>query len=348
MNTDTLTTGLKVSVDWLAFTFKGESITVLDVIKFLGFDDSMFSLAPRGAMGYKSMLNLDGFHLSILYDGREDMGIHVNCSGSAVGYLLSRYASTHCSVNPFDGRDAFMVDELGSTVLTQFLTDVNKHATISRFDIAIDDIGDVHFTLDDVQSYFDQKLVISKFRTVGNQITKSVSSGDMVGGTIYLGSSKSDIRLRIYDKQLEQASKHPDQSMTIPWIRWEFQLRNDRACSAVRLLIESNSLSQVAAGILNNYMRFIVNDDNNRSRCSTDSRWLAFVGTLEKSPLYVHAEAKTIEDKKNWIIEQVLPTLTGIIIADGGSYDIITNHWESSLFRMKHDMKELISDYLYS
>lgn len=344
MHTDILSTGLKVSVDWLAFTVKDQSMTVDNVIEFLGLHGSMFSPAPRGAMGYKSMLNLDGFALSVLSDGTNGMGIHVNISGSAVGYILEKYAEHNSDITPFESQKAFQVDDFGQTVLTKFLSDVAKIGQLSRLDIAIDDIGDsVHFSLADIQHYLDSGAVISKFRTYTNNISRKVNTGELSGGTIYLGSGKSDVRLRIYDKRLEHNSKHPDSPIDALWIRWEFQLRNNRAMSALHLLTGGNSLGAVASGILGNYMRFIIDDDSNRSRCSVAPEWLAFLGNVERLQLTVESAPKTLEDKRNWIIEQVLPTLTGIIIADGGSYDIILKHWDSSLMRMKSDMQRLIA-----
>lgn len=343
MNSDVLTTGLKVSVDWLAFTVHNLN-TVNSVIEFLGLDGSMFSPSPRGANGYKSMINLDGFHLSILFDGNADMGIHVNISGSAIGYVLSCYARKNSAVNPFDNESAFDVDDFGQTVLSKFLSDVCQIGSIARMDIAVDDCEDVHFTVDDVQGYLDAGLVVSKFRTYTNNISRKVSSGEMTGGTIYFGSGQSDVRLRIYDKQLEYNTKHPDDPVDAPWVRWEFQLRNERAMMAANLMMMGSSLGEVASGILNNYIRFIINDDSNRSRCSIDPKWVEFVGSVRKLSLTVKSAPKTLEDKKNWIISQVLPTLTGIIIADGGSYDIITDHWNSSLMRMKSDMISIINN----
>lgn len=345
MNTDKLNSGLKVSVDWLAFTVH-EHFSVESVIEFLGLDGTMFSPAPRGANGYKSMINLDGYHLSILSDGNSDMGIHVNISGSAIGHVLSCYVNKNSDVNPFDGSLAFEVSELSQTVLFSFLSDVCKIGTIVRMDVAIDDCEHVHFSLSDIQSYLDAGLVVSKFRTYTNNISRKVSTGEMMGGTIYFGSGKSDVRLRIYDKQLEHNTKHPNDIVNYPWVRWEFQLRNNRAMMAVRYLLNGESLGMVASGILNNYFRIIVNDDCNRSRCSTCSLWLNFVGSISKLSLTVKSVPKTLDDKKNWIVQQVLPTLTGIIIADGGSYDIITDHWDSSLMRMKSDMISIINSVI--
>lgn len=343
MYTDVLMTNLKISIDWLAFTIKDESMDVESVIDFFGLDGSMFTVSPRGANGYKSMINLDGYGLSILSDGSINMGIHVNITGSAIGHVLSCYLDKNSVPNPFNSDTAFCVDDFDQTILVKFFNDICKIGKIVRLDIAIDDMGkNVHFTLDDILFYLEQDLVISKFRNYTNNITKKISCNELVGGTIYFGSSQSDVRLRIYDKQLEYNSKNPQSLIDTPWVRWEFQLRNERAMSAVNLLLMGNTLGQVASGILNNYIRFIINDNNNRSRCSVDPKWLDFIGSLDKVQLSVKSVPKTLQDKKNWVISQVLPTLTGIIIADGGTFDIIMDNWDTSIMRMKHDMISLI------
>lgn len=345
MNTDVLTTGLKVSVDWLSFTVMDESMNIFSVMQFLGLDSSCFSPAPRGAMGYKSMLNLDGYALSILSDGNENMGIHVNIGGSAVGHILECYAMRKSSDTPFGGM-AFEMQELGMSVLINFLSDVKKFAHIARLDLALDDIGDVHFTIDDLQKYLSEGRVLSKFRKYTNNVSRKVNNDEMVGGTLYFGSSQSDVRLRVYDKQLEYNSKHSDQIDT-PWVRWEFQLRNDRAMIAVDHIIHAqDDLGGVVAQILNNYFRIIMLDDSNRSRCSIHPAWVLFLGAVGVLKLSQKKMPKTMEDKKNWIIEQVLPTLTGIIIADGGVFDIITDHWDKSVERMHSDMLSLIDQAL--
>lgn len=345
MNTDVLATGLRVSVDWVAFTVKDEKMTVKSVIEFLGFDVAMFSQAPRGANGYKSMMNLDGYPLSVLSDGKPDMGIHVNVGGSAIGHMLKHYYNARCSPTPFGG-DAFEVDDFAQTVMVNFLSEVNKIATFSRLDIAVDDCGDtVHFTLPDVSHALSMGLCVSKFRNYSNNITRKVSRPDeLVGGTIYFGSGSSDIRLRIYDKRLEQNAKAGAEVITYDWVRWEFQLRNERATSFAHLLLSGVSFPDAVVGMFNNYFRIIVNDDSNRSRCSISPRWLAFLGSLEKVRLYVSDHPKTLDDKKAWLIQQVLPTLTGVILADGGSLDIITDHWDASVARMKHDMLSLVQE----
>lgn len=343
MNTDVWSTGLRIAVDWIAFTVQEESYSVLSVMDWLGFSPLSFSTAPRGAMGYRSLVNLDGYALSILSDGNADMGIHVNISGSAVAHVLETYARRHTVATPF-GSEAFEVADFHQTVLSQFLRDIHLIGQLSRLDIAIDDFDD-HFKLADLEHFLASGQVVSKFRSYTNNIKRSVSTNQLEGGTIYFGSGSSDVRLRVYDKQLEHNTKHPDDLVKNPWVRWEFQLRNERADAFSALLTHENyALGQAAVSVLNNYIRIINLDDSNRSRCSVHETWEKFVGAVGRLKLYVHSVPKTLDDKRNWIVEQVLPTLTGIIIADGGMFDIITEHWDSSCARMKSDLLQLLHD----
>ena len=49
--------------------------------------------------------------------------------------------------------------------------------------------------------------------------------------------------LRVYDKQLEQNQKAEDgEVLEDPWVRWEFELKNERANIAVDFLIQRKQL----------------------------------------------------------------------------------------------------------
>lgn len=341
MNTDKLRNGLQVCVDWLAFTVT-ELNTVKDVVEFLGFDIMQFSQAPRGAMGYKSMCKLDGFSVSVLSEGNEDMGIHVNISGSAVAHCVAAYRDKLSAPTPFDDAPAMQVDDFSLTALSQFLKDILEIGHITRMDLALDDYGhNQYFSVSDIQRYLEEDRVVSKFRKYHTDIDYKMG-GEIIGHTLYLGSRKSDVFLRIYDKKLEQNAKHPENASEIPWIRWEFELKNDRAMSVANMLISGRPLGEITVGVLANYVRLIELDNNNRSRCSTLPLWQLFIDGVRKLQLYVPEVPKTLEDKKVWIIDQVLPTLTGIIIADGG-YDIIERNWDRSISRMKTDMVDLVN-----
>ncbi len=156
--------------------------------------------------------------------------------------------------------------------------------------------------------------------------------------------------LRVYDKQLEQKQKALRLSDDVPaedasdaWVRWELELKNKRADMVVDFLINRKQIGEIVMGILDNYVRLIVPDDSNRSRCSSHPLWEAFVGAVGKLRLFVREAQKTIEDKKRWLVRQCLPTLAGVIIADGGSLDIITQHFDDAVSRMSSSLRHLVS-----
>lgn len=63
-----------------------------------------------------------------------------------------------------------------------------------------------------------------------------------------------------------------------------------------------------------------------------------------KLRLYMETVDKTIEEKKRWLIRQCLPTIAGVIIADGGSFDIITQHFDDAVSRMSSSLRYLVTE----
>lgn len=336
-----LSNGLSVCVDWLAFTIT-ELSSVRQVIEFLGFDLIQFSQAPRGAMGYKSMYKLDGYPVSVLYDGSEGMGIHVNISGSAVAYCIDAYRRKLSSGNPFDGAQTLRVDDLSLTAFSQFLKDLKQIGHLTRMDLAVDDAGPgQYFTCAELENYLLQDRVVSKFRKF--HVDKDYKTGgEVIGHTIYLGSRKSEVFLRIYDKYLEQKAKDPEHTPEVPWVRWEFELKNRRAELAADMLITGCDMGQVVLGVLSNYVRIIEPDDTNRTRCSSILKWELFVNAVKAIRLYVPEAPKTLEDKKQWIDRQVLSTLAGLFLACGGTFSFIEDNLDYGIRRMKYDLRELV------
>lgn len=333
--------GLNICVDWLAFTIT-ELSSVKQVMEFLGFDILQFSQAPRGAMGYKSMYKLDGYPVSVLYDGSEGMGIHVNISGSAVSYCIAAYRAKLSEKNPFDNQMAFPVDDFTLTALSRFLKDLKEIGHLTRMDLAIDDIGSgQYFTCEEIEKYLMEDRVVSKFRKF--HIDKDYKmGGEVIGHTIYLGSRKSEVFLRIYDKYLEQKAKDPENTPEIPWVRWEFELKNHRADLAADMLIGGCDMGQVVLGILTNYVRIIDPDDTNRTRCSSTLKWQLFIDGMKAIRLYVPDAPKTLEDKRQWIDKQVLSTLAGLFLAYGGTFSFIEDNLEFGIRKMKYDLRELV------
>jgi len=343
-NQVTRANGLSVSIDWIAFTSNVVS-SVEELIEFLGYSPADFQLMPKGAQGYKKMHRLNGYEVKILSDGTEEMGFHVIISGSAIMDVLQHFKASLSSATPFSGDDlATTVTDFDNTIMVEFLQQLRRIGWLTRLDLAVDDHGAAFFTVEDIREYIDRQEVVSKFRSY-RDISESTLTGERTGHSLYLGSRQSEIMLRIYDKQLEQNKKavSEDDLIMEPWIRWEFEIKNDRANIAADMLIQHKELGEIVMSILNNYVKIVILDDSNRSRCSILPLWEVFVDAVGKLRLFNPEFAKTLDDKRKWVVHQCLPTLAGIIIADGGGFDIITDHFENAIVRMSDHLRQLVS-----
>lgn len=310
-----LLNGLRVCVDWIAFTLV-DADSVDDALDFLGIPISEFALMPRGMHGYAAQLRHPAFPLQVLYNGNAGMGVHVIIPGSAVHDVLVRYQHFHESATPF-GLDAMDVREFDTTVLREFLGDVLKNGQVTRLDLAIDDVGAKYFDMPDISERLCDGRYVSKFRNWRELVQRGASSGR----TIYLGSAKSAIMLRIYDKQAEQNAKLErvgEPLIECPWVRWEMEIKQSRANKAARALASGMSVSDVTIGVLSNYIRFVKLDNERIDRCTIDSAWDDFCAGVRKFSIYESTPPKTIDDTKRWLMHQVSASLASVVISDGG------------------------------
>lgn len=336
----TTNSGLLVSVDWISFTaYKNDTLNVSesmeklnDIISFLGYRQEQFTLLPKGGMGYKSILKLNGYSLQILYDGKPEMGIHVTISGSAIPEALKTYKSTLAIDTPFGVGYEFY----DTPLLYHFLSDIRSFASITRLDLAIDDKGAEFYTMDSLLDVLNDRLMVSKFRNWKN-LCSCTTTGEKIGHTIYLGSRKSDIMLRVYDKQLEQHA-------SFPWVRWEFELKDKRSERLVDILVSRQEIGEVCMELLNNYFRIIIPDNMNRSRCTTDPIWLRFVETVRKLHLHIPDTPKTIDDKVEWLKKSVFPTFAGVCMVKPNTMDEFFNDFDSYAERMSKDMLDIVTN----
>ncbi len=291
---------LEVKIDWLSFTVQG-AYTVDEVIEFMGFDLANFREMPSGANGYKRMKKHE--NISVLYDGAENMGIHVNVTGSSIATLLETYKNSISEVTPF-GYKAFELQSWNDTILSLFLTKLLKIARITRLDLAIDDIGVKYYTLDEIEKKQEKQQIVSKWRSCKTLRENTIADNVKIGHTLYFGSTQSEIQLRIYDKQLEQNKGILDDTTNLivtPWVRWELELHDDRANQCAKLLANNSIIGDVAFGILSHYFRIIKHDDSNKSRCSSETKWDKFIGNVKRLKLTVKKEEKTLdEEQKQW------------------------------------------------
>ena len=329
--------GLMIKIDWLSFTIL-DDLNLKECLGLFGFSEADFVELPKGANGYKSMMKMHEYDIKVLYDGKSDMGIHFDVTGSAISYFLERFVKTLETDTPYG--KAYAVEDFNASFMRMLFETVLKHGQFSRVDIALDDFYAKFYTVLDIVDMFNSGRVISKWKSWKHVYETKNSDNSLLGNTVYCGSRQSDIYLRIYDKQLEQ-SKGNDK-IEIPWVRWELEFKGERVNELADKFVAMDSLSGVFLGVLNNYFRIIDLDDSNKSRCSTNEKWLSFIGEIERLTLYVSKPERTISEKKDWLNKCVAPTLSACFIADGGDMDFIYSMLKNGSVRMKQPLREQV------
>ena len=231
-----------VVFDYLTFTSKSDSPET--VMQLLGLKEVPWQKMDRGLRGYRGRFFYE--NISILYDGAENMGVCVDMSG-----MGCRAFETYSSITWKDLLD----------ILFYNAGDYN----VTRLDMAFDDhsgILDIDRIWDDtMERAFVSKSKISKCIVSDNQLT------DIRGKTIMIGSERSDMLIRIYDKAAERLM--PD----VHWIRVEMQMRDEIAQGFIGGLMRYPVGVQFR-GVLYNYLRFVVpTSDSNKRRWPTTSYW---------------------------------------------------------------------------
>ena len=240
-----------VIYDWLAFTSKIHSPD--DFIRLLGLDDpAIVWEVTKGAHGYRDRLYWE--QISIFYNGRPGDGIWCEMSGQ--------------------GCRAF--ETFGSGDYDAIFDEIcynSGQMNLTRLDVAFDDHGgilDIEQICEDVR----EQRYVSRFR--GWMVTHSDG-----GSSVVLGSQKSEILVRIYDKAAERGftdGRH--------WVRVELQMRRDRARA---FLDAAGDVGTRFRGVLANYVRFVDESDgydSNRWRWPCKSYWAKLLDGVVKIQLF--------------------------------------------------------------
>lgn len=238
----------KIIYDWLSFTSKIHSQG--NIVDLLGFSELTFRIIP-GAHGYKDRLYYD--KVSIHYNGREDMGVWCELSGQG------------CRNFETFGHGDY-------ERLFDFIAEHDNVMNLTRLDVAYDDFDGL-LDLDLIIEYVQKQYYISPFREW--QIVLGSK-----GNSILLGSPKSDILIRIYDKAKERGFEDGRH-----WVRLEIQMRRKLAENFANL---NMSISEKFFSVLNNYLRFLDPNENesNKSRWDTAPFWLDFLESLQRISIY--------------------------------------------------------------
>jgi phage replication initiation protein len=304
--------GLECILDWLEFTIHdlNEQEVILQVLKMKPAD---FIVLPKGRYGYKKQM-VSG-HISVLFSGTEEMGVHVILSGKG----CREY-------------------EAGGTIL-ELLDRIMLHdGKCTRIDMAMDDRTGSIIPFDQIQEAVRLGYVSSRWKTSTEYIKRKLADGEIIGQTINIGSRKSKMYMRIYDKAMEQG-------IDTPWIRIEMEIREERAEKLQDILLFEDNIGQVYARIINNYIRFLEpSSDINRGRWPTALWWENLIQEVKKLKLTRKPEDRTVEDVRSWVKQQVGPSLAVLVLADEGAFDDIINTIMVGKTRLKEKHMRILSN----
>lgn len=251
-----------ILVDWFSGTTKLYNAVTL--IQYLELDVGNFE-PLSGFYGYRERLYFGG--ISIHYDKRgeeesEEQSVLLEMSGQGCRQF-----------------------ETSSTVgFGRLFSDV-EHGDfrINRVDIAYDDIDKLEggrglLDIGKLARYTIHQRFVSKWQggTVTDSFRTNGNNEPMVHAlTVQFGSNKSDIKLRIYDKEQERGG------VGYHWVRAELVLRDERAAGFIHELAQGAPVGKLYGGLLRNYLRFIRSDSTRRERCSTVGWWEQFLDGCE-------------------------------------------------------------------
>jgi hypothetical protein len=202
-----------ITIDWLAFTFKGDTHEAAAWIRLLASDTAAMAITPTN--GYRAAYRTtDGIVVQWNVD-REEMGRHVIIAGSAIRHVLEYH-------------------ELDQTALIQ--TVLNAGGSITRLDLA-KDVQGVTVSLDEIYK------AMERGEHSGN--ARSFSQIHSLGGgnTIYVGSRQSEKFIRIYDKAAQS------QLTGERWYRFELETKGMVARALASLLSENSQWASAFATI---------------------------------------------------------------------------------------------------
>jgi hypothetical protein len=133
-----------------------------------------------------------------------------------------------------------------------------------------------------------------------------------IGATTYIGSPKSDTRVRVYDKAAE--SGRPDAG-----IRWELQLRHGHAARFVAGAVAAGEgLGAYVLACIRGLADFRDRSGQERGdRAPLLAWWAAIVGDAERVLLSGPAKVDALEKRGAWLSRQAAPTLALCCFAYG-------------------------------
>jgi phage replication initiation protein len=276
-----------VLYDWLSFTSKQH--TPEQLIEALGLSHCPWT-DTKGARGYMDRKYFGC--ISIHYNGREDMGVWCEMSGQG----CRNFEDLSTLSNKWD-------DLIG------FIHSNSLHMT--RLDVAYDDHTGV-LDIDQLAKDTEAQHFISRMNYW--QVVRSSE-----GTSVQIGSPKSKVLVRIYDKAAERGfddGRH--------WVRVELQMRDSRAEEFSKIPMP---VGEAFAGVLLNYLRFVQPDadDSNKSRWETADYWYNLIGDVSRIKIFtVPGGAYNLERCKHYVFDMAGNAIDAMLQVYDSFDDFIT------------------------
>jgi len=358
-------------VDWLTLSLIPRfSITDYekfynDILEFLGLGryKNLF-VKLSGGKYYKCVMRYNDISIKIPDIFNADVqGFGIEFTGHGIDYYLEVMHKIYPDYTSCNLLSAFL-----------FLAD-GGHFTcnVSRCDIAIDDISyeeKKYYRLDlgrieralkrhEFATRLTCKTHYGKDLVPAAEITNITRENSKIKGysgkTIYIGNSKSNTHIRIYDKLAERKDKGFDVDPNIKhWARFELVYKNKNALAMAEKIVELSgsfgAFEKFLSENINYYIRFVVVDGkpdvSHMCRYKSKPWWVSFVGTVKKSKLvHIKPDVNEFNKKIRWIKRTVAPTLRVIHeVVPMDQYLMFVN--ENSIERNTPNHDQIVQAYI--
>lgn len=335
-------------LDW--FTAMFENFSVLEVLDILGIsmaDDVIASYEANylSSKGYSEDFCMKFAGCLIQIDRFDILSCFAMMQGNEAGEFLStRFRRIRVDISG-SGLDTFrsLDPEFDSRILTPLECDPEQSYHITRADFAFDLVNYQPEFLEDLIHFVDDHHDFDTQRVFsaggGSNFKYSVRRGDQT--TLYIGSSRSDKLLRVYDKKkqyqlagtLAAQCPYKDDSGTLPdsWLRIELQCRNKVAQGLIYAFEDPMEILKYI------YDNFQLRESRDRQSAICEA-WVMLFDWSTIRTIIQNANSLAQEPYRYKAKRYVMGTAFSNIIVDIANSGGIDN-WIAQILKQLHDLQ---------
>lgn len=315
-----------LTVDTLAFAVVKTSLE--DLMRFLMLDICDFEQGKGFNKNYRSSKYLGGIRI-----GYDNITTRFSCYVYMSGQGCRTYESYQ--KNKYGSFDWFSFIKRLNAMNDGIEDELFRILSWRRIDIACDDRSG-SFDVRKLARYYEQNKIAGKARTFRYTLGSEES--------FYAGAPSSDHFIRIYNKLLERGFVAGDAD---PWIRVEWQLRDNHAAQLINSWISSGDLPGVFCGYTREFLRFLSkpNDGSNSQRIPEAPFWVKFLNDASRIS-FVSAPGTVYNLRKldNYVNYQVASSIKTYLLTHDFDYTDFLDHFLRDDIKLNKDQLALIRD----